>query len=903
MSRFFAALSLLAVAIAIPSAFLLSAGTAAAQGRDGGVDAGPRDAARADGGVSDAARGDTGPLDAAPVSDAGAPDAAPPDAAPPDAGEQGLDAGEEEPLEGEEPVEPYEPVAEQPVTPRTICHGRRIRRIEVRGARRVADEDILATMELRRDVPCTDEEVARDAEALWGMGFFDDLVIDADPVGDDEVDIVVRVAERPAIGRVVYEGNDELDEDDLDEKVTLTEGEVLSVPEVQRQVTIIRDLYAEKGFFLARVTYELRRMGNDEVEVHFAITEGEEVEIRRIRFTGNEHIESSELNGFMRSGETGFFSFLSSSNTFDREAFDEDVVRLNALYYDRGYLTVNVGTPRIELTPDRQHIDISIPIVEGPRFRIGRVSVKEIDEDGVEVEPLGGRRQLREKLEIRTGEWFSRSTIAQNLQDITRAYRDRGYAAVEITPDTDLDPERRIVDVLVSIRRGPLVRIERINIRGNSRTRDSVIRREIQIAEGELYSPTNVEDSKNRITALGYFERVDVSEEEGSTPDRIVLNFEVAEKPTGTFQVGAGFSSIESFIFTAQIQQQNLFGNGQSLTLNLQLSGIRQLIQLRLVEPYLFDTEWTGAGEVFKTIRQFQDFNRDSTGGSFTLGHPVFDPNLRFFLQYKAEYVDISTRTGPLFGAGQGRGFNIFRRLPLANLFQDGLTSSLRLSVTYDTRDNRIFAMEGLYASASSEIADSFLGSNNIFLRHQVFANIYHRLFGSVVIKAHTEWGLITSRNPAGVPVFERFFLGGIFNLRGFNLNDVGPRAGLPLSTDPNALSARQGVSIGGNMQLYYNLELEFPILEAVGIRGVIFTDGGNTWNLEDSLCQAPAAEQFDTAADPCSVNILHLRHSWGFGVRWISPLGPLRFEWGLPFRPRPHEQDIRFDFTIGTFF
>ena len=803
----------------------------------------------------------------------------------------------------EDLAEVYEPTTELRA-PRTVCEGRTIRRIRVRGGRRVAEEDIRATLELREDVPCTDLEVSRDARALWDMGFFDDIVVTAAAVGDDLIDLLFEVRERPAIGRIVFEGNDEIDDGDLDEKVTLREGEVLSVPEVRRQVTRIRDLYAEKGYFLARIRYRLSRMPNNEVEIKFVIAEGDEVTVRRISFVGNAHIPASELLGFMQTSQTGFFSFLSSSDTFNREHFEEDVGRLQALYYDRGYLAINVGTPRIELTPDRQHIDVTIPIDEGPRFHIGRLRVAEVDAEGEEVEPLGGRRRLRDQIEANPGDWFSRTTVAQNLLEVTRFYRDRGYAQVEMVPQTDLDMRRRVVHVVISIRRGPLVRIERINIRGNSKTRDLVIRREIQIAEGALYSQTDVERSKARIQALGYFERVDLSEEEGSAPDRIVLNFEVAERATGQFQVGAGFSSIESFIFTAQIQQQNLFGRGQSLALQLQLSGIRQLAQIRFVEPYLLDTEWSLAADAFKTIRQFQDFNRDSTGGGLTLGHPILLDELSLFLNYRAEYVDISSRTGGLFGsAGSGAGFNIFRRLPLANLFRDGLTSSLQLSLTWDTRDNRLFPTSGLYASVSSELADTYLGSENVFLRHRAFVRVYRQLFGSFVLKLNTEWGLVSSREPEGVPIFERFFLGGIFNVRGFGLNALGPRAGLPTSTDPNARVSPQGVVFGGNMQLFYNLELEFPIIESVGIRGVIFTDGGNAWNLESSLCGAPPPEQFDSASDPCGVDLLNLRTSWGFGLRWISPLGPLRFEWGLPFNPRAYEKDILFEFTIGNFF
>jgi len=843
--------------------------------RDAGVDAGVRDA-----GVRDAA------VDAG--TDAGAPLV------------ENADEDEVEP-EGEEYVEGEPQVA----VPETICQGRMIRRIRVEGTQRVAEEDVLGSMRLRRGVPCTDAEVTRDARAIWDLGYFDDIVVEALPVGTS-IDLLMKVHERPAIGRIRYAGNDAIDDSDLDEKVTLREGAILSVPDVRDNVTKIRDLYAEKGYFLARVDFRMRRLPSNEVEVIFDIREGAQVTVRNIRFVGNRSISDTEISGAMQTSESGFFSFMSSSNTFRKEFFEEDVNRLQALYYDRGFLSVQVGTPRIELTPDREHIDITVPIDEGPRFHVGRVRIVELDEEGTEIEPLGGRRHLREQISVQPGEWFSRTTIARDLLAVTRTYRDRGYAKVEIQPQTDLDMTRRTVAVVIQIVRGPLVRIERIQIRGNAKTRDLVVRREIVIIEGDLYDQTLVETSKARIQALGFFETVDVSEEEGSTPDTLVLNFEVAEKATGTFQVGAGFSSIESFIFTAQVQQNNLFGLGQSLTLQLQLSGIRQLIQVRLVEPYLWGTDWSAAVEAFRTIRQYQSFNRDSTGGSLTLGHTVFSDYLRLFVQYTAEYVDISERTGGGIGTGN-QNINAGLRLPIANLFRSGLTSSVRLSLSWDSRDNRLFPTRGIYASLSSELADSVIGSQNTFLRHRLFFRWYYPLFGGVVLKMNTEAGLITSRAPAGVPVFERFFLGGILDVRGFPLRTLGPRTGLPLSVDPNASGATYGEPFGGNVQFFYNLELEFPILESVGVRGVVFTDAGNAWNLEQNLCQAPAATFQDDKADPCNFDPLGLRFSAGFGVRWFSPLGPLRFEWGMPLSPRvPFEAGSfpgRFEFTIGNFF
>ncbi len=825
----------------------------------------------------------------------------------PQAGETTVAPTSQEPQdsEAEEPNSGSQPGDILPASrrPKTICQGRKIHRIDILGQGRVTAEDIRATIRLRAGLPCTDAEVTRDVKALWDLGYFEDIVVEAELKGK-EVLLTFRVKERPAISAIVFVGNDELDESDFEEKVTLEEGAILSVAEVRSHLDKIKSLYAENGFFLARVDYELVPQINNQVEVRFLIEEGEEVVVRRIRFLGNKALDSDDLRSVMQTSETNFFSFITSNNNFQRANFEEDLNRLRALYYDRGYLTVNVGEGLVELTPDRRYIDITIPIVEGPRFRVSKVSVSEVDARGKKVEPLAGRKNLREQIHLDPGDWFSRSVIAQDIQSITRFYRDKGYAKVEIVPNTDLNIEKRLVAIEVAIRRGPLCYIQRINVKGNTKTRDEVIRREVKVVEGELYNQTRVELSKERITALGYFETVEISETSGTRENQIVVNFEVAERATGTFQIGAGFSSLETFLFTGQVQQQNLFGRGQTLSVNLQLSGIRQLIRLQFIEPYLFGTEWSAAAEAFAIMRQLRDYNRDSTGGSLTLGHPIFLDDLRLLLTYRLEHVEITPATGGAISAG-GLNYDIFRFIPLRNLFRSGLTSSLRLTLQWDSRNNRLFPSSGVLASVSSEVSDAFLGSDSNFLRQRANFRYYYPLFWGIVSKLNVDWGLITSRDGQGVPVYERFFLGGIFDLRGFPLQSVGPRIALPSSINPNALSVGRGTVIGGNMQFYYNLEIEFPIIESVGIKGVLFTDGGNAWNMEQPLCrEVPPAQFDDPAASACGIHPFSLRTSLGFGFRWFSPLGPLRFEWGYPFHPRrPYEDTFEFQFTVGNQF
>jgi len=465
------------------------------------------------------------------------------------------------------------------------------------------------------------------------------------------------------------------------------------------------------------------------------------------------------------------------------------------------------------------------------------------------------------------------------------------------------------VDITYKVVRGKPVVVERIEVAGNTKTRDKVIRRELQVAEGTTFSETKLETSKKLVTALGFFERVDVSTEEGSSPDRINVNIEVAERPTGTFQIGAGFSSIENFILTAQVQQANLFGNGQSFSLQAQVSGLRQLINARYFEPYLFDSNFSAALDLFDQLRIFPDFSQSTIGGSLTFGYPIVDPELRASVTYTAELDKVSTQPTTTF-FGTSSTVSLFLSLSLANLFNDGFTSSIRPALTYDTRDNRLFPTKGIYLSGSSELASAAFGSHNEFWRNRFTGRYFYPLGGGIVLKLNQEAGIVTSPSEAGVPIFARFFLGGIFDVRGFRFRTVGPRMPLTVSTDPNSVPIANGANIGGNVEYYQNLEFEFPIVDAVGIHGVIFTDAGNAWNIEQNYCAASGGtngnSNLPAVVNPCFSfpgDLLNLRTSWGFGIRWFSPLGPLRFEWGFPFKPLPYEESSVFEFTIGNFF
>jgi len=877
-----------------------------AQGTDAGVAEGgaPRPPAndggapRPNGPPGRPANGDAGA--AAANGDGGAP------MAPPD--------GEPDTAAGEEATSPATqaagPTVNIPQSEAERAEGSPILRIDITGNRRVAKEDIISYLRERKNHLFKIDNLASDVRALWDSGFFDDIEVD---MTRDDAGVILRflVRERPNIKAVEFEGNSEIENDKLQEAIEVKANTILSVPAVRRSVQKIKDAYAEKGYFLADVESAIDPQRDNEVIVRFKITEHQPVTVRRITFVGNYNVPEEELRSIMQTGQGGFFSF-GSGGPYRQDVFERDVLMLNALYYDKGYMNVSIGTPRVMLTPDREGIEITLLIHEGPRFKIRQLKVYERDADGREVEPLGGRRALRQLVRAKSGDYFNRAELVRDLGAVRTLYRDAGYANVEAEPETELDPVKKEVDIIIPIRRGPKVYVERIEVKGNTKTRDKVLRREMEIEEGNLFSETKLEDSKRRIVALGYFERVDVSTEQGSSPESINIYFEVAERPTGTFQVGAGFSSIENFIATAQIQQANLFGNGQSLALQAQISGLRQLISIRFFEPYFLDSDWSSSVELYDNLLVFPDFARRTLGGALTFGYALIQPWLRIGLTTTVQHDAVDTnQVNTFFGSTSGF-VSIFQRLPLANLFNAGRTISLRPAITYDTRNNRLFPSSGVFLQASTELATSAFGSEIEFLRHELIGRFYYPLFGQseqpgsgFILKMNNKVGVITSPLSQGVPIFARYFLGGILDVRGYRLRTLGPRLPLNSSLDVNAPPIANGANIGGNLQYYSNLEFEFPIIDKVGIRGVTFFDAGNTFNLEQQFCKTTPAPQFSPLVSPCfdAGSIRNLRLSSGMGIRWFSPLGPLRFEWGFPLNKLSYEESSVFEFTIGNFF
>lgn len=895
----------------------------------------------------------------------------------------------------------------------------RLYEIRVEGARKVEPDAVLVNVQSRIDQPPDQRVIQADVRRIYQMGLFADVVVRSLPGPDNSVILIYDLREKPAVVNVIIEGNEDVTEDDIREVIDIKPFQVLDVRRVRSNVDKIQKLYVDKGFFLAEVTYELRPStgqlkeeegnefgglfdqfddvfpaGEDEepgtappivpgevegefVDVAFLVDEHAKVRVEEIRFVGNDNISDDDLQNNLRTREAHPLGILTEWGTYKEELAEVDLLAVEALYQDRGYINVRVAQPRVRLSADKTRISITIPIVEGEQYSLSGFGISGdlLVEEHAEYERIReeeperivfSKPQLLERTTVRPGDIFSRSAVATDVLAIADRYRNDGYAYVNIVPETLVNDEKKTVDLNLRIESGPRVTIERIEVTGNTKTQDRVVRRELRVFEGEFYSASQLRLSEQRVTALGYFEKVDVTTRQGSAPDRMVLVFDVKEKATGTFQLGAGFSNAESFIFQGQIAQNNFLGRGLTVSGSIQWSAFRNIIDLRYVDPYflfLGQEPLTFAFTAFNTQRDFIEYLRNSTGGELTLGYPLGRPfrtltsrwiadappewrayvpdfeNFQLFLTYGAERVviDESRISARLLGLAAG--------IPR-------YTTSLRTSLIFDQRNNRLFPSQGYYASVQAEVANPYLGSILLptaeaetlrglqgslgrqpalgFLSTQGRPNDFLR-FGStlrayysfdpllpvegIVLKGNLEVGWLFSDDPS--LIFERYYLGGFNTIRGYYLRSIGPVARVG-GIDPS--QTLQEFRVGGDKQLITNIELEFPIFEQVGIRGVLFYDAGNAYGADENFLYigngaTPFLQNATCAGQPCwdprTQLPLGLYQAVGFGVRWFSPIGPLRFEWGVPLTPRPvgtfglpaGDQPIQFEFNIGNSF
>ncbi|MFM7201285.1 MAG: outer membrane protein assembly factor BamA [Myxococcota bacterium] len=788
-----------------------------------------------------------------------------------------------------ETLSPVEFLPPTPATPldMTSLEGAPISALRVDGNLKIEQDAIIAVLATRQGDAYSTVRIRSDVKAIYGLGYFRDVQVDVSQKAEG-LQVTYRVVEKPSVRAVRVEGNEKVEKDDIQEVITLKLFSILNQATIAEDVQRIKDVYAEKGYYLADVSSEVRAVSENEVEVLFKVKENDKVLVKRIYFLGAEKLKDSEFRNFLTVKEGGFLPSLTQSGTFNEEQLENDAMIVQAFYNEKGYIQARVDPPTAYMSADRKSIFISYKVYEGDRYKIG-----EIDVTG---ELIDSREKLLGVIKTATGDWFSRSSLGTDIQALTDFYSDEGYAFANVVPIPDIDDTTKTVKITFDVEKGARIDLDQIRISGNSVTWDKTIRREVPLLEGEMYRGGRMREGKRRLERLGYFEEVKMSTPKAGSSNALNMDVEVTEKPTGTFNIGAGFSTFESFILTVNISKQNFLGLGYVMGAAANVSATRQQYNLSFYDPYLGDTRWTLRGDAYNIDTSYS-LSESRRGADLALGHYLgSSDDSRFALKYTFENVGMT-------GLSES-----WRRYRGGELFRGGDVSSIEASLTVDKRNNRITPTSGYLLSLSSELAGGFeigdrkllslLGGDFNYHRHQFNFRLYVPLYPKVedllVFRVNTTLGGIFSTDGRILPVIQRYRAGGINSVRGYGPYTLGPTARVTTNDNPNHRD--DPLVIGGYQIFNSNIELEFAILKSAGIRGVVFFDAGNGFDLLG----------FDQQASTDEVVILSdgfPRISTGFGVRWFSPMGPLRFEWGFPLTPRENDQSQVFEFTIGSFF
>lgn len=760
------------------------------------------------------------------------------------------------------------------------AEGEKITELVVKGNRRIESAVILNAIKSKAGDTLAIDQVDNDIRAIYKLGYFQDVKAEKEK-SDNGVVLLYRVVEKPIIREIKIEGNKELTSEKIKEAFGLKLNAIFSARELTNGVKKVKKLYADDGYYLADVNAATEKRSDTELKVRLKIIEGEKVLINKITFDGNKAFTDKKLKGIMETNQKWFLSWLTSGGTYKEEVLKNDVALITDLYYNNGYVNVKLGEPKVELLADKSGLLITIGITEGEQFTAGILDFK--------GDLLLSREELAKKVKMKSGEVFSRAVLRGDIFSLTDLYADMGYAFANVSPLTSTVPEKKIINITFDFEKGEKVYIDRINISGNTKTRDKVVRREMKFAEGDLYGSTALKKSKQNLMNTGFFEEANVSTAKGSTGDKLNVNVEVKEKPTGTFSVGAGYSSLDGIIGQGSVQQANFLGLGLKANLAASIGGKSQTYNIGLTDPYFMDTRWTLGADIYRTERVFNDFSRRVTGGDVKAGYPLSD-TLNTFWIYRYEDKTIFKESLALT--------NTFIDHPELRPETSSTTSSVTATINRNSTDYRPDPTTGMINSLSVEFAG--LGGTNRFLRSIGNTSLFFPFKWGTVLSLRGELGYIDGLGKQ-LPIDEKFYLGGINTVRGYASRTVSPfETNSVFSTLPssyNFLPPALGYTgpttttdvrayTGGDTEVVFNCDYVFPLLKEAQLKGLVFFDVGSSNDGFGNIFK-------------------NMQSSYGFGVRWFSPMGPLRLEYGIPINPRAGIDSAsgKLEFSIGSFF
>ncbi len=810
----------------------------------------------------------------------------------------------------------------------------RIRAIQVEGNQRIEASTVQSYLLLEPGDPFDPERIDLSLKTLFATGLFADVAIDR-----RGQDLVVRVVENPIINRVIFEGNSALDDEKLREEIQAAPRGIFTAARVQSDVQRILELYRQSGRFSANVEPNYKPLDQNRVDLIFEITEGPVTGVRAINFIGNEVYSDSRLRSEIVTKQSRWWRFFSSNDNYDPGRLEFDRELLRQFYQNNGYYDFRVVSAVADLTPDREDFYVTFTLDEGEQYNFGEIQVETaLDKLNAEA--------LKRTVPFQEGELYRGDAIEDAIDSLTYAAGIAGYAFVDIRPRIVANPEDNTVDVTFAIDEGPRVYIERIDIVGNTRTLDRVIRRELRISEGDAFNRVLLDRSRNRARALGYFKEVEVTEQPGSTADRTVVEVAVEEQPTGELSFAAGFSSVDSFLLDVSVVQRNLRGTGQSAIARVSASSRRQFVDLRFTEPRFLDRNLAAGVDVFATRSDFLDvsnFETETIGAGLRVGFPLSD-NTNLGLRYRLQSDEINIEQAERVIGADGsyltetneNGTLIFLPtdtdpLPegafiaeecdprVTDPLQPSLCDSVRSDISsiigytfnWDRRNDPIEPTRGFDMSFSQDLAG--VGGDVQYLQSEASAAWYRGIWAAMDMRfsARLQGGYILPYgNDDGVRINNRFFRGGS-SFRGFDVAGLGPREIRKVfDADMNEIQLERGRALGGNLYYQGTFELTVPnfLPEEYGIKSALFTDVGSLGRLEDADVDPPFVQTSGSGDDQLTSvqyveDELSLRASAGLSVFWDSPFGPIRFDFSQILRKEEYDRTETFRFSTSTRF
>jgi len=737
-------------------------------------------------------------------------------------------------------------------------------RIVIEGNQRLDENPILAVLSVKPGTAVSRDAIDRDLKEIFKLGKFDDVAAELLTLEGESV-LVFRVVERPLVRRVKFTGNEAINRSKLSPLVTVKTPDIYNPKVAAQSVRELEAAYIEKGYHAAKIKPVLDVNKKNEATLTFEIEEGPKVLIDRIRFEGNSVFSDRKLRKSIQTKERTFMSWLTDTGAYNEELLQTDLEIIKDMYFNEGYIEVKVKQPYVSLVEDDKYLDIFIQIIEGEKFSVGDVSLA--------GDLITDESELLELSKLQKGDTFSREKLRDSMLALNNYYTDRGYAYVNVAPMTSSVPGQNSINIKYRIEKGVEVAIGRINIRGNTKTIDKVVRREVVLSEGDIYSSRELDESRRRINNLGYFEEINLNTSKGDDDSVMNIDIDLREKPTGTFSIGLGYSSVDKLIAQGSVSQSNFLGRGYKLNLSGAYGGSSTVYQVGLVDPYFLDMNLTLGFDLYKTEREWTEYSEKKTGGDIKFGFPVAR-NMRAFFIYRYEektIYDIDPLSSSLIQDQAG----------------DTTLSSIFASISRDTTDYSLDPSMGSKSELSVEYAG--IGGDEKFSRVILDHRHFFPLIWDTVFMIHGQIGQMFEVDDQDIPLSERFYLGGIRTIRGFKSRKVGPRVRrVSTVVDPvsgEVLSANQEYEyIGGEKEAYFNLEYIFPLAKDAGLKGLFFFDTGNAWLQDENFFES-------------------MRYSVGGGIRWLSPLGPLRLEWGRNLDPLQDEKDTELEFSIGRFF